>query len=53
MRTPCRQATFAEQVDWLTVRHDRRSTGLQGAPERLAVTPDRLALACRMPRRPG
>ncbi|MEU0375531.1 transposase family protein [Streptomyces sp. NPDC006283] len=25
----CRQATFAEQVDGLTVRHGRRSTGLQ------------------------
>ncbi|MEU3100645.1 ISL3 family transposase [Streptomyces griseoflavus] len=34
---PCRQATFAEQVDGLTVRHGRRSTGLQKVLERLAV----------------
>ncbi|MFF7266768.1 transposase family protein [Streptomyces sp. NPDC008159] len=33
----CRQATFAEQVDGLTFRHGRRSTGLQTVLERLAV----------------
>ncbi|WP_043687257.1 ISL3 family transposase [Streptomyces xylophagus] len=33
----CRQATFAEQVDGLTFRHGRRSTGLQKVLERLAV----------------
>jgi transposase len=31
------QATFAEQVDGLTVRHGRRSTGLQRVLERVAV----------------
>ncbi|MEU7061742.1 transposase family protein [Streptomyces sp. NPDC046197] len=35
----CRQATFAEQVDGLTFRHGRRSTGLQAVLERLAVMP--------------
>ncbi|MFB6679704.1 ISL3 family transposase [Streptomyces sp. NPDC056390] len=33
----CRQTTFAEQVDGLTVRHGRRSAGLQTVLERLAV----------------
>ncbi|WP_371666596.1 ISL3 family transposase [Streptomyces sp. NBC_00289] len=33
----CRQATFAEQVDGLTVRHGRRSAGLQTVLERVAV----------------
>ncbi|MFM9477361.1 MULTISPECIES: ISL3 family transposase [Streptomyces] len=33
----CGQATFAEQVDGLTVRHGRRSTGLQRVLERVAV----------------
>ncbi len=33
----CQQATFAEQVDGLTVRHGRRSTGLQTVLEHLAV----------------
>lgn len=33
----CRQATFAEQVDGLTFRHGRRSTGLQTVLECLAV----------------
>lgn len=33
----CRQATFAEQVDELTFRHGRQSTGLQTVLERLAV----------------
>ncbi|MET8983400.1 hypothetical protein ABZX85_48360 [Streptomyces sp. NPDC004539] len=33
----CPQATFAEQVDGLTFRHGRRSTGLQTVLERLAV----------------
>ncbi|MGW6362450.1 ISL3 family transposase [Streptomyces sp. NPDC055092] len=33
----CRQATSAEQVDGLTVRHGRRSAGLQTVLERLAV----------------
>jgi hypothetical protein len=32
-----RQATFTEQVDGLTFRHGRRSTGLQTVLERLAV----------------
>ncbi|MET9411549.1 transposase family protein [Streptomyces sp. NPDC002935] len=32
-----RQATFAEQVDGLTVRHGRRSAGLQTVLERVAV----------------
>ncbi|MET7913970.1 ISL3 family transposase [Streptomyces avermitilis] len=36
-RRSCRQATFAEQVDGLTVRHGRRSAGLQTVLERLAV----------------
>ncbi|MET7784774.1 transposase family protein [Streptomyces sp. NPDC005388] len=36
-QTSCRQATFAEQVDGLTVRHGRRSTGLQRVLERVAV----------------
>lgn len=33
----CVQATFAEQVDGLTFRHGRRSTGLQTVLERVAV----------------
>ncbi|MET7782843.1 transposase family protein [Streptomyces sp. NPDC005388] len=33
----CSQATFAEQVNGLTFRHGRRSTGLQAVLERLAV----------------
>ncbi|WP_434600592.1 ISL3 family transposase [Streptomyces sp. A5-4] len=33
----CRQSTFAEQVDGLTVRHGRRSAGLQMVLERVAV----------------
>jgi transposase len=33
----CRQATFAEQVDGLTFRHGRRSSGLQTVLERVAV----------------
>ncbi|MEV6758447.1 ISL3 family transposase [Streptomyces sp. NPDC051214] len=33
----CRQATLAEQVEGLTVRHGRRSTGLQRVLERVAV----------------
>ena len=34
---PCRQVTFAEQVDGLTVRHSRRGAGLQMVLERVAV----------------
>ncbi|MFJ9381132.1 transposase family protein [Streptomyces sp. NPDC101455] len=33
----CRQATFAEQVDGLTFRHGRRSTGLQTVLQQVAV----------------
>ncbi|MEU9057172.1 transposase family protein [Streptomyces sp. NPDC048384] len=33
----CEQATFAAQVDGLTFRHGRRSTGLQAVLERVAV----------------
>ncbi|MGI5401342.1 ISL3 family transposase [Streptomyces sp. CA-135486] len=33
----CRQVTFVEQVDGLTVRYGRRSAGLQTVLERLAV----------------
>ncbi|MFF0228206.1 ISL3 family transposase [Streptomyces sp. NPDC004629] len=33
----CRQATFVEQVDGLTVRHGRRSTGLQTVLQQVAV----------------
>ncbi|WP_336246786.1 ISL3 family transposase [Streptomyces cupreus] len=33
----CQQATFAEQVEGLTFRHGRRSTGLQTVLERVAV----------------
>ncbi|MFE1444408.1 ISL3 family transposase [Streptomyces sp. NPDC058739] len=33
----CRQATFAEQVDGLTFRHGRRSSGLQTVLQRVAV----------------
>ncbi|MFD5164394.1 transposase family protein [Streptomyces hawaiiensis] len=33
----CRQATFAEQVDGLTFRYGRRSTGLQTVLQRVAV----------------
>ncbi|GAB3181749.1 ISL3 family transposase [Streptomyces incanus] len=35
----CRQATFAEQVDGLTFRHGRRSTGLQTVLQQVAVMP--------------
>ncbi|MGW1712059.1 ISL3 family transposase [Streptomyces sp. NPDC002156] len=33
----CRQATFAEQVDGLTFRHGRRSSGLQTVLQQVAV----------------
>jgi DNA-directed RNA polymerase subunit N (RpoN/RPB10) len=33
----CRQTTFVEQVDGLTFRHGRRSTGLQTVLQRVAV----------------
>ena len=33
----CRRATFAEQVDGLTFRHGRRSTGLQTVLQQVAV----------------
>ncbi|GCB52859.1 hypothetical protein SNL152K_10216 [Streptomyces sp. NL15-2K] len=45
--SPCRQATFAEQVNGLTFRHGRRSTGLQTVLQQGGLGMDEFALRKR------